>query len=495
MKVCPPFRAVWKSPHRKVSPKMKLSHITAGLQLHHTIDHNFHDLDIKGIADSSKAVKKDFVFIAIRGYNDDGHRHIGHAIENGATAVIGELQMDGLPVPYLRTENTRKALGIAAKNFYGDPASRKTMIGITGTNGKTTTSYLIRHLLEKNGISCSVMGTIRNIVNGHSIESPNTTPSSLILQQLLASSDDEAVVMEVSSHGLSQHRIEGVEFDICLFTNLQHEHLDYHGSMDSYFDAKKILFNQLKPGGTAIINIDDEWGEKLSLELREKGRHICSIGQHPSSHIRIRSMDKENSSAVLDDEEETILQSPIAGTHNIYNSLMAYASALGAGLKKEGMLAALQDFPGVEGRFERSEMPNGSVVIVDYAHTPDAIYHCLTTAKEAGARRVTHIYGFRGDRDTSKRMDILDVSSRLSDHYTLTTDDLNSSSSQEMESIYQDLNTRLGNDKGQIEMDRTLAIKKAIDRSQEGDWIIITGKGHEKYSHQFSLPTLSLIHI
>src|SRR5690606_35207940 len=148
---------------------------------------------------------------------------------------------------YIQVDNTRLALGIAAKNFYGNPASKKIMIGITGTNGKTTTSYLVKHLLEKNGISCSVMGTIKNIINGTSIKSANTTPSSLVLQKLLASSHDEAVVMEDSSHGLTQHRIEGIEFDICMFTNLHHEHLDYHGSMESYFEAKTILFDQLKP--------------------------------------------------------------------------------------------------------------------------------------------------------------------------------------------------------------------------------------------------------
>ncbi|WP_033541359.1 UDP-N-acetylmuramoyl-L-alanyl-D-glutamate--2,6-diaminopimelate ligase [Planococcus sp. CAU13] len=470
---------------------MKLTQLISGLQLQNSIDQNLYDLVVQGIADSSQDVKNGFIFIAIKGFRDDGHNHIRHAIDKGAIAVIGEQDLDGVPVPYIQVENARLALGIVAKNFYGDPASRKIMIGITGTNGKTTTSYLLKHLLESNGISCSVMGTIKNIVNGVSIESANTTPSSLVLQQLLASSNDDAIVMEVSSHGLTQHRIEGIEFDICLFTNLHHEHLDYHGSMKSYFDAKTILFDQLKPKGTAVINIDDEWGEKLAARLQEKGRNVCSIGQHQESRIRIRSINSEQSTVLIDDPENTVLQSPMAGIHNIYNSLMAYGCALILGVKKASVLRTILDFSGVEGRFETSKTPNGSTVIVDYAHTPDAVYHCLTTAKEAGARRITHVFGFRGDRDTSKREEMIEISSRLSDCYILTTDDLNSVPAEEMRSLYKDLNERFGNEKGLVQMDRTMAIKEAIDSSTEGDWVIITGKGHEKYSHPFQLPTHS----
>ncbi|MFC3211378.1 UDP-N-acetylmuramoyl-L-alanyl-D-glutamate--2,6-diaminopimelate ligase [Planomicrobium okeanokoites] len=470
---------------------MKLTQLIKGLIPQNSIEEDLHDLVIKGIADSSQEVEEGFVFIAIKGYKDDGHNHIAHAIQKGASLIVGEQQLEELPIPYLRVENARMALGILSKNFYGNPASGKLMIGITGTNGKTTTSYLVKHLLEQNGITCSVMGTIQNIVNGESIKSANTTPSSLILQKLLADSHDDAVVMEVSSHGLTQHRIEGIEFDVCMFTNLHHEHLDYHGSMESYYEAKSILFEHLKPTGTAIINTDDEWGEKLDRELRAKGRDVWSIGQAQHSRFRIESFDMEHSTLCLAGEEKTLIQSPMAGIHNIYNSLMAYAAALAVGVKKDDILSSIKNFPGVEGRFETSKTGKGVIVIVDYAHTPDAVFHCLTTAKEAGAKQITHIFGFRGDRDSSKRREMIKITSNISDRYIITTDDLNSVPAEEMQLHYIELNERYGNEKGLIQMDRTMAIKDAIDSSSEGDWVVITGKGHEKYSHQFELPTES----
>ncbi len=470
---------------------MKLTQLIKGLIPQNSIEEDLHDLVIKGIADSSQEVEEGFVFIAIKGYKDDGHNHIAHAIQKGASLIVGEQQLEELPIPYLRVENARMALGILSKNFYGNPASGKLMIGITGTNGKTTTSYLVKHLLEQNGITCSVMGTIQNIVNGESIKSANTTPSSLILQKLLAESHDDAVVMEVSSHGLTQHRIEGIEFDVCMFTNLHHEHLDYHGSMESYYEAKSILFEHLKPTGTAIINTDDEWGEKLDRELRAKGRDVWSIGQAQHSRFRIESFDMEHSTLCLAGEEKTLIQSPMAGIHNIYNSLMAYAAALAVGVKKDDILSSIKNFPGVEGRFETSKTGKGVIVIVDYAHTPDAVFHCLTTAKEAGANQITHIFGFRGDRDSSKRREMIEITSNISDRYIITTDDLNSVPAEEMQLHYIELNEQYGNEKGLIQMDRTRAIKDAIDSSSEGDWVVITGKGHEKYSHQFELPTES----
>ncbi|WP_341201976.1 UDP-N-acetylmuramoyl-L-alanyl-D-glutamate--2,6-diaminopimelate ligase [Planomicrobium okeanokoites] len=470
---------------------MKLTQLIKGLIPQNSIEEDLHDLVIKGIADSSQEVEEGFVFIAIKGYKDDGHNHIAHAIQKGASFIVGEQQLEELPIPYLRVENARMALGILSKNFYGNPASGKLMIGITGTNGKTTTSYLVKHLLEQNGITCSVMGTIQNIVNGESIKSANTTPSSLILQKLLAESHDDAVVMEVSSHGLTQHRIEGIEFDVCMFTNLHHEHLDYHGSMESYYEAKSILFEHLKPTGTAIINTDDEWGEKLDRELRAKGRDVWSVGQAQHSRFRIESFDMEHSTLCLAGEEKTLIQSPMAGIHNIYNSLMAYAAALAVGVKKDDILSSIKNFPGVEGRFETSKTGKGVIVIVDYAHTPDAVFHCLTTAKEAGANQITHIFGFRGDRDSSKRREMIEITSNISDRYIITTDDLNSVPAEEMQLHYIELNERYGNEKGLIQMDRTMAIKDAIDSSSEGDWVVITGKGHEKYSHQFELPTES----
>lgn len=470
---------------------MKLTHLLDGLTIQNTQDNVPPSLLIEGLADSSQEVKEGFLFIAIKGFKEDGHKHIQQAIEQGAAIIVGEQEMPALPVPYLQVPNSRIALGILAKNFYRNPASHKIMIGITGTNGKTTTSYLIKHLLEQNGISCSVLGTIQNIVNGKAIKSNNTTPNPLILQEMLSLSNDDAVIMEVSSHGLAQHRVEGIEFDLCLFTNLHHDHLDYHGSMDKYFEAKSILFDHLKTDGTAIINIDDDWGKKLKDNLQSKGLNVFSLGRSQESTLQIRSLDLEQSIVHLNDGDETFIQSPMAGIHNMYNSLMAFASALALSIPKDSLFSSLSNFEGVEGRFEASETAGGAVVVVDYAHTPDAIYHCLMTVKEAGAKRIIHIFGFRGDRDTTKRQEIIEVTSQLSDEFIITTDDLNSVPAQKMQETSSELIEKYGNIKGSILMDRTQAIQHAINGSAPGDWIVITGKGHEEYKHEFQLPTNS----
>ena len=211
---------------------MKLHQLLSNLDIKNGLRPELANIAVHGIADNSMDVEEGYVFVAIQGFDNDGHEFIEAAIKKGASLAIGEHEPENLSVPYIQVTNSRKALGIIARNFYGNPAKHKLVIGITGTNGKTTTSYMLKHLLENNGKSCSVIGTIQNVINGQKTSSLNTTPSSLVLHQLLSSSNDEVIIMEVSSHGLSQYRIEGIRFDYCLFTNLHHEHLDFHGSME-----------------------------------------------------------------------------------------------------------------------------------------------------------------------------------------------------------------------------------------------------------------------
>lgn len=447
---------------------------------------------IQGLADNSKDVKEGDLFVAIKGLGSDGHDYIENAIAKGAAVIIGEQPSADLSIPYIQVTNSRKALGIIANNFYGDPSREKMMIGITGTNGKTTTSYILKHILESNGKTCSVIGTIQNIINGERIPSFNTTPSSLTLNKLISLSNDEVIIMEVSSHGLSQHRIEGVAFDYCLFTNLHHEHLDYHSSMEDYFQAKLLLFKQLKPDGKVIANTDNSWGEKLTGVFQNERKLVYRIGKASKNQLRIIDFDLHNSTVSFEENNEfNAAFSSISGIHNMYNTLMAYGTAKLMGLVKESILQSLYKFEGVDGRFEISKQTNGAVVVFDYAHTPDAIVHCLTTAKQCGAKRIIHIFGFRGDRDSSKRGEMLSLTAELSDQYMLTLDDLNSVPIKDMLEAYTYLNDNYGNEKGRIILDRTLAIKKAIKESQIGDWILITGKGHEKYQQNFQLPTTS----
>ncbi|MFL0504893.1 UDP-N-acetylmuramoyl-L-alanyl-D-glutamate--2,6-diaminopimelate ligase [Ureibacillus sp. 179-F W5.1 NHS] len=470
---------------------MKLKHLINALEV--DIKPDIADFPIKGVADNSGDVSKDYLFVAISGFTSNGHDYIDDAVKRGASVIVGEKDFHSLPVPYIKVANSRKALGIIASQFYQDPSKNKIMIGITGTNGKTTTSFMIKHILESNGYTCSLFGTIQNMINGEVLDSRNTTPGSLVLQRLLSESNDEIVIMEVSSHGLSQFRTEGITFDICLFTNLDHEHLDYHESMEDYFQTKLMLFDYLRENGHAIVNTDNDWGKKLVGKLKEKKILVHTLGQSESNQFQILDLNIKSATLVHVAEEKEIIEisSPMIGVHNMYNTIMAYITAKLLGIKKEFIIQAIQQFKGVKGRFEIISLHNRATVIVDYAHTADAIYHCLTTAKKYGAKRIIHIFGFRGDRDESKREGIIKVSTELSDQFILTVDDLNTVPLNEMMDILNQLNNDYGNNKGIVLPDRTEAIKWAIENSEQGDWIIITGKGHEQYKQSFRIPTHS----
>ena len=241
---------------------MKLNMLLKSLSI--TINKEHEDLDIKGIAFNSTKVENGFLFIAIKGEHTDGHLFINEAKKNGAIAIIGEEVMESIDVPYFQVLNARKTLGLLAKTFYINSTKNKIIVGITGTNGKTTTSFMLKHIIETQGISCSLFGSISTIINGIENSSSHTTLDALTYHQLLSDSNDQVVIMEVSSHGLIQHRVEGIEFDYCIFTNLEHEHLDYHRDMESYFIAKQSLF---KPNGVAVVHSTSEWGERLFLFL------------------------------------------------------------------------------------------------------------------------------------------------------------------------------------------------------------------------------------
>ncbi|GGM23977.1 UDP-N-acetylmuramoyl-L-alanyl-D-glutamate--2,6-diaminopimelate ligase [Paraliobacillus quinghaiensis] len=454
---------------------------------------NLDTLEIKEITESSTNMKEGSLFIAIKGYETDGHAYIDDAIDKGAAAIIGQNDISNLPVPYIQVENSRKALANIASNFYDNPSCKKKMIGITGTNGKTTTSYLIKHILEESGKSCSLIGTIETIINGEKDNSINTTPGAFTINKLLDRSEDEFVIIEASSHGLSQYRLEGITFDICLFLNLSHEHLDYHDSMEEYFETKALLFKKLKENGLALVNTDNEWGKKLHVRLEQENIKTYSIGVEDNSNYRMMDINVlGNGSTKLEHKQATYtLDCPMKGIHNMYNACMAYATADQLSIEEETIIKALKNFPGVDGRFQIFSQSNGAKVIIDYAHTTDAFFNCLQTAKEEGAKRIIHIFGFRGNRDTSKRHAMLELTAGLSDQYLLTLDDLNAVPLEEMIETLEEIHDAIGNDKGVVIPDRTLAIQEAMQNSIAGDWIIITGKGHESYQQAFALPTMT----
>ncbi|MCF6408390.1 UDP-N-acetylmuramoyl-L-alanyl-D-glutamate--2,6-diaminopimelate ligase [Pseudalkalibacillus salsuginis] len=451
---------------------------------------NLPPIRIKRITDSSLDVEQGFLFVAIKGEKTDGHSFINDAIQKGAAAVIGEADITGLPIPYIKVKNSRLALGAISKKFYDNPAKDKIMIGITGTNGKTTTSYLLKHVLESNGISCSLFGTIKNIINGEEIDTCNTTPSVLKLNELLYKSNDQVVILEVSSHGLSQYRLEGLTFDYCLFTNLSHDHLNYHGTMERYFETKASLFFKMKEGGKAIINIDDPWGDELEKVVRQNNDEVYTIGQSSKADLCIEEF-KHSSLQITDGYSSFQLDSNMPGLHNLYNAVMAYAGASQFDLTRVKILSSLVTFPGVPGRFNVYKYHNDATVVIDYAHTANAILHCLKAANDYGADKVIHVFGFRGNADTDKRGDMLRIASEHSDHYILTFDDLNDVSENEMIETLENLNQAYGNQKGIIIPDRTEAIKYALEKTSSRDWVVITGKGHETYTQSYSLPTSS----
>ncbi|WP_088007018.1 UDP-N-acetylmuramoyl-L-alanyl-D-glutamate--2,6-diaminopimelate ligase [Indiicoccus explosivorum] len=449
------------------------------------------EIEITGITDNSKLADSGSLFVAVKGFCDDGHEYIRSAIQHGAAAIVGEQPQPSLPVPYIQVPDSRKALGQIAGNFYGNPSGRKKVIGVTGTNGKTTTSFLLKHIFEQNGYTCSLVGTLHIEVNGEILPSGNTTPNALVLHKLLAESRDEVVIMEVSSHGLVQHRLEGIQFDCCLFMNLHRDHLDYHGTMEAYFKSKSMLFDKLKKDGTAVVNTDDYWGEKLAENLAGRVDRLVTIGSNGSNDLHILGFRKGDCLLIEEDGGQAELCSPMKGMHNFYNTALAYAAAKSQGIPAARILDVLPDFKGVSGRFEVTALPNGATAVIDYAHTADALHYCLTTAKAQGAGRLIHVFGFRGNRDEGKRADMLEVSAKISDLYILTSDDLNSETAEDMLKSLEVLNNEFGNEKGMIIPDRSLAIQRALEISNAGDWIVITGKGHESYKQRFQLGTNS----
>ncbi|GIO17417.1 UDP-N-acetylmuramoyl-L-alanyl-D-glutamate--2,6-diaminopimelate ligase [Oceanobacillus oncorhynchi subsp. incaldanensis] len=439
---------------------------------------------INKITTNSKSVDENDLFIAIKGYSFNGHDFINQAIKAGAVCIIGEEDLQELSVPYIRVPDSRLALAEIASEFYGNPAKDKKIIGITGTNGKTTTAYMIKHILEESGHTCAMFGSVNTIINGETYPSLNTTPDALSLQKHLAISKDEFVIMEVSSHGIAQGRIHGIEFDFGLFTNLDHDHLDYHHTMEDYFLTKAKMFEALNDQGYAIINNYNEWGAKLSSMLQSRDLSLITLGNKESDKLRINEITPGFFEISYRGCNHS-LQLSILGQHNISNAAMAFLTASQIGVPIQQIVKSLRTFSGVPGRFELFKRSNGTTIVVDYAHTAEAFSNCLTTAKIEGAEKVFHVFGFRGDRDSSKRNKMITVSKKLADEIILTFDDLNGVPSAAMLQELNELN------EGQVISDRTLAIQYAIEKAAEKDWVIITGKGNERYRADFSLPVSS----
>ena len=469
---------------------MKLFDLLQASKLNNQTAH-LKNIDIKGITENSSQIEEGHIFVAIKGFERDGHVYIQDALDRGAALIIGENLEEDIEFPYIRVDNSRKCLAQLAAILYGYPAQNKRIIGVTGTNGKTTTSYFIRHLLRSQGYTVGFIGTVLNEINGRKIDSNNTTPSASIIQKLLSESNDDFIVIEVSSQGLDQYRMEGVTFDYALFTNLQKDHLMYHKTMENYFKAKEQLFHQLKPNGQAIVNIEDDWGKKLVTLLEERNINYTTIAKTIAADYHLSFSDAENGQ-VKTRSGLYAIHSPMPGEHNFYNMIMAAAVLEKIGLPLEEILEDSMNLQGVPGRFEVYTFPKDVRVVIDYAHTTEAVKVLMETVHNLQPQpQVTHVFGFRSNRDTFKWEKMLKESSNWCHTIYLTINDLLGTKVEDLKANYEKLAVKYPTYAIKVKMDRTCAIEEAIEQAPAHSWVVITGKGHKEYTESFHLPTES----
>lgn len=451
------------------------------------------DIRIKDISTDSKTILKDGLFAAVKGFKLDGHDFVDEALNNGAIAVLVNKKMDiGPEVTQIIVEETRSALPIISKNFFRDPSKSLTIIGITGTNGKTTTCYLIDSILKRAGLKTSIITTYRSYIDKKEVKFDRTTPESIDLQRFFAESIKagvEFVGMEVSSHSIDLHRVDHIDFDYLIFTNLTQDHLDYHGTLESYFEVKSRLFDiknsKLFGDGRAIINIDDDYGKKL-FDMSGMRKTSYSIND---SGADIRASNISNSISGLkmmirDNKNRNIgITTPLCGIFNAYNILAASSTCIEIGIGADSIVDGPGNIKGFGGRFEKIEYGGGPTVIVDYAHTPDGLENVLRTARDvlSGSGKLISVFGCGGDRDKNKRKIMGYVSAKLADFTIITSDNPRSEDPDSIISMIEEGFQEEEIRKYQKITDRKEAVFGAMDMAGDRDIVLIAGKGHEDY--------------
>jgi len=441
-------------------------------------------IEIRAIRFDSRSVQPGDCFVAVRGVAHDGHQFLDKAIENGAAAIVAEDVPAGLPVPAVQVADSAEALGHLASAFYGQPSQKMRVVGITGTNGKTTTTTLLHQLFTALGHRAGLIGTVENRIGQTVVPSTHTTPDAVALQALLRQMADEGcteVFMETSSHAIHQRRVAGVAFAGAVFTNLTHDHLDYHKTFAEYRDAKKRLFDDLPDTAFALTNADDRNG-RFMLQNTRAQTHIYGLKTPADFKTKIIENSLHGLHLYLDGEQ---IHARLIGEFNACNLTCAYAVARLLGADKMDTLAALSNLPGAEGRFEAVQNPAhpGPLGIVDYAHTPDALQQVLETIvklKKTASRLIT-VVGCGGDRDKTKRPVMARTAARLSDQLILTNDNPRTENPAD---ILRDMEAGLEPDdlkKTLTIEDREQAIKTACRLANPNDIILVAGKGHEKY--------------
>ncbi len=447
------------------------------------------DLEIQGIESDSRNVKKGFMFVAIKGFSVDGNNYIPNAIENGATVIVVEesTNLKELNIPeditLIVAKNTREFLSLASSNFYKKPSSKFKLIGITGTKGKTTTTFMIKEILEKAGKKVGLIGTIATYINGKKIcDSDRTTPESLELQRLFAKMVQEGVeyvIMEVSSQSLKLHRVDGCEFDLVAFTNFSEDHISAkeHPNMEDYFNSKLKLFKMCKKG---FVNIDDLYGNKIPNLFKEND--ITSYGIDNYGNVLAKDITVTNSyvdfKLKIKDKNERV-KVDIPGRFTVYNALCAICITRELGVSSEVMKQALEHIK-VPGRSEMVENKLEIPIMIDYAHSPESLENILGAVKNYTRGRVISVFGCGGDRDTRKRPIMGEISGKIADYTIITSDNPRTEKPEEIvKQIENGIKKTTG--KYEVVVDRVEAIEKAIKMANKNDIIVLAGKGHEPY--------------
>ena len=439
---------------------------------------------IKNISFDSRKIESGYIFFAIKGYDLDGHKYIPQAITQGATVVVCEELPEELSdyVTYVQVKNSSIALGIVASNFYDNPSEKVTLAGITGTNGKTTTTTLLYNLFTQLGFRCALLSTIENRISDKVLNSNHTTPDPITINQLLAQAVDEGcqyAFMEVSSHGIHQNRLAGLTFKIGAFTNITHDHLDYHQTFSNYIAAKKKFFDELPKTAIAITNMDDKNGlimlqntnaKKVTYSLKSNSEYKGKIIENRLDGMLLQFNNQE-------------FWTVLAGKFNAYNELLAYTIASELGFDSLGIVTALSKLQRVKGRFETYVSDDKKYIIVDYAHTPDALQNILEAINQSRTRneKLITVFGCGGHRDKEKRPKMGNIATRLSDLAIITSDNPRDENPDE---IIQEIETGIepqNTNKYLSITDRKQAIRTAIKMAAPKDIILIAGKGHENY--------------
>jgi len=446
--------------------------------------------ELTGIQYDSRKIRAGNLFVCIDGAKTDGHHYIGQAVKNGASAVLVQRIPDDLPrgLSWILVPDTRKALADVSRLWFGNPAQKVRLIGVTGTNGKTTTSHLIKSLLEKGDSPVGLIGTVHNLVGDEELTATHTTPESLELCALLdqmVEKKSTLVVMEVSSHALKQHRVAGCEYDGAVFTNLTQDHLDYHSGWEDYLSSKLLLFQNLhqgkKPGAKyAVINADDRAAQEF-IQITKVPVWTYGIKEKATvKAVDIKVSPRETSFYLIYHNQRLLLQVPLVGMFNVYNVLAAVTVALAEGLPISVISHCLKTVSQVPGRFELVDMGQPFSVVVDYAHTPDGLENILSTAREITPGRLITVFGCGGDRDRGKRPIMGQIALKFSDFTVITSDNPRS---EDPEKIISDIEQGIVGLSGEytVEPERRRAIERAIKQACPGDTVIIAGKGHETY--------------